>query len=299
MLATSAVVAGREVSFTCHSALLAGVGLPNSLPAIGECLDAGAARIEIDVHSMADGDYLVCHANRLEEVSMSSGAVGRLTRAEALELRDKRDPSSRLPLLSEVVELVRGHSSELQLDLKDWRPLTPGRARALGELVRPLEGPVIVSSGQDWNLRALARAVPGLRIGFDPDRYIRAGARDDAPLPGRLGAYGYRDDHPLALGRAQTVADYLRDRFEVLLAQCPTAVELFIEYGLLLQAQDDGVSLAELLHERGVAVSAWTLDLRGPESLAALGRLASAGVDRVTTNTTRQFIVALEKNAAG
>ncbi len=295
MLATTAVIAGREVSFTCHSALLAGIGLPNSLAAMSECLDAGAARIEIDVHSIADGEYLVCHANRLEEVSTSAGAVGRLTLAEALELRDKRDPSSRLRLLSEVVELVRGHSSELQLDLKDWRPLTPERASALGELVRPLEGRVIVSSGQDWNLRALARAVPNLRLGFDPDRYICAGARDDAPVPGRLGAYGYRDDHPLALGRAQTAADYLRDRFEILLAQCPAAVELFIEYGLLLQAQDDGVLLAERLHERGIAVSAWTLDLDGPESLAALERLASAGVDRVTTNTTRQFIEAMAR----
>jgi glycerophosphoryl diester phosphodiesterase len=295
----SAVVAGREVSFTCHSALLAGVGLANSVAAIRDCLEAGVRRIEIDVHSLAGNDYLVCHANRLEEVSTSSGAVGRLTPAQALELRDNRDPSLRLSLLSEVVELARGYGSELQLDLKDWRPLTPERARALGALVQPLEGNVIVSSGHDWNLRALAREAPGLRLGFDPDRYVRARGRDDAPLPAKVGAYGYRDDHPLALGRSQTVADYLRDRFEILLTQCPAAVELFVEYELLVQAQDDGVALGDFLHERGVTLSAWTLDFVDADSLNVLERLAVAGVDRVTTNTTRQFVDALAQRATG
>ena len=294
----SVSIAGREVIFTCHSGLLAGEGLPNSLGAIEGALEAGAARIEIDIHSIADGEYLVCHANRLEEATTSRGAVGRLTREEALALRSKRDPESRLPFLSEVVPLFASHDCELQLDLKDWRPLTYERIEALGELVRPLGDRAIVSSGQDWNLRAIARQVPGLRLGFDPDRYISTAERDQAPLPGRLGAHGYRDDHPLALGRAQTAHDYLRDRFEMLIAQAPTAREHFIEYRLLLQAAADGAQLPALLHERGIAVSAWTLDYDGPESLATLERLAAIGVDRVTTNTARQFMAGLaERNA--
>ena len=289
---TAVTVSGREVLLTCHSGLLAGDGLSNSLAAIETCLRAGASRIEIDVHSLDGDDYLVCHANRLEEVSMSTGAIGRISREEALALRDKRDPSLRLPLLSEVIDLVHGFSSELQLDLKDWRPLTPERVATLGRLAAPLGAQVIVSSGQDWNLRALARGVPDLRLGFDPDHYMAAGTRE-APVPSGIGAYGYCDDHPLALGRAQPVADYLRERVGILLGQVPTARELFIDYPLLLQAEADGVRLPELLHERSVSVSAWTLDYNGEDSLAALRRLAAAGVDRITTNTSQRFIAAL------
>lgn len=76
------------------------------------------------------------------------------------------------------------------------------------------------------------------------------------------------------------------------------AREHFIEYRLLLQAPADGAQLPALLHERGIAVSAWTLDYDGPESLAKLERLAAIGVDRVMTNTARHFMRALaERNA--
>jgi glycerophosphoryl diester phosphodiesterase len=295
---TTVQLAGHELSFTCHSGLLAGEGLPNSLHRIGECLQAGSSRVEVDVHSMADDEYLVTHANRLEEATTSRGAIGRLTREEALDLRRNDDTESRPPLLSEVVALSQRYTCELQLDLKDWRPLTPERVDALAALLLPLGERAIVSSGQDWNLRAIDRQVPWLRLGFDPDRYLSIAERTDAPLPGRLGAYGYRDDHPLALGRTQPVEDYLRERFDILLGQCPSACELFLEYRLVLQAEAHGVRLAQLLHERGVAVSAWTLDYDGPESLVKLERLATIGVDRVTTNTARQFVEALSHGGA-
>jgi glycerophosphoryl diester phosphodiesterase len=292
MSSTTAVVAGRELSFTCHSGLREGRGLPNSLEAIHDCLEAGVFRIEIDIHSMADGDYLVSHASRLEESTTSQGPVGHLTRDDALNLRRSDDPNSRPPLLSEVIALVQPHSSDLQLDLKDWRPLTEERVHALIALTEPLGQRVLVSSGQDWNLRAINSQSKELRLGFDPDHYLASGQRK-VPVPARLGAYGYRDDHPLAIGRAQPVAEYLRERMIDLVTQCPFAREFFIEYQLLLQAMNDGVSLSQLLHERGVAVSAWTLDYDGANSIAKLEALAAAGVDRITANTSQQFLGAL------
>lgn len=289
---TTAIVDGREISFTCHSGLREGRELPNSLEGIRDCLEAGAFRIEIDIHSMAGGDYLVSHASRLEESTTSQGPVGHLTPDEARKLRRYDDPNSRPPLLSEVVALVQPYTPDLQLDLKDWGPLTEERVRALLTLTEPLGQRVLISSGQDWNLRAINGQSKTLRLGFDPDHYLASGQRK-VPVPARLGAYGYRDDHPLAIGRAQPVVGYLRERTMALLAQCPFACEFFIEYQLLLQATDDGLSLSQLLHERGVAVSAWTLDYDGLASMAALEALAAAGVDRVTTNTSRQFLSAL------
>jgi hypothetical protein len=204
-----------------------------------------------------------------------------------------------VPLLSDVVDVMRLRDCELQLDLKDWRPLTDERIDALGAMVAPLGDRVLVSSGHDWNLRAIARQLPALRLGFDPDRYVRAGGLGPAPVPARTGAYGYVDDHPLALGRAQPVADYLRERFDILLAQCPTVIELFLEYHLVLQAAEDGVDLPALGRERGIATSAWTLDYEGAASMDVLARLATAGVDRITTNTARQFEDALVGLNAG
>ncbi len=66
MSSTTVTVAGRELSFTCHSGLRAGRGLPNSLEGIRDCVEAGVFRIEIDIHSMAGNDYLGSHASRLD-----------------------------------------------------------------------------------------------------------------------------------------------------------------------------------------------------------------------------------------
>jgi glycerophosphoryl diester phosphodiesterase len=248
--------------------------------------------VEIDIHSMAGDDYLVSHASRLEESTTSTGPVGRLRPENARSLRRRDDPGQGVPLLSDVVALAEGYDSELQLDLKDWRPLTAERAAALFGILRPLGLRAIVSSGQDWNLAALRARDSRLRLGFDPDHYLAGGSRD-VPLPAHVGAYGYRDDHPLAIGRAQPVSEYLSHRMAALAMSCPFAEEFFIEKSLILQASDDGASVVAPLHERGIKVSAWTLDYAGDESLRALGRLLDAGVDRITTNTSVQFRRAL------
>jgi glycerophosphoryl diester phosphodiesterase len=54
--------------------------------------------------------------------------------------------------------------------------------------------------------------------------------------------------------------------------------------------QDDGFDMVAWLHEHGIAVTAWTPDYRGPESLRSLDRLIAAGIDRITTNTIPQWV---------
>lgn len=287
-----ATVNGNEVAFTCHSGRLIGTELPNHLDGIRSCLEAEAYRIEIDIHSIEGNDYLVSHASRLEDSTTSRGSVGGLTREAALRLKRNDARGDRPPLLSDVVTLMSGSSTHLQLDLKDWRPLTKTRVEVLSSLTEQLGDRVLVSSGQDWNLRALAAYRSGLRLGFDPDHYVAAQARK-VPIPARLGAYAYRDDHPLAIGRSQSVQDYWRERVGDLVAKCPSAGEFFVEYHLVLQALDDGVSIADLLHERDISLSVWTVDYVGPRSLETVGKLAEAGVDRITTNTAERFRTAL------
>jgi glycerophosphoryl diester phosphodiesterase len=275
-----------EVPFVAHMAVLSGAHPRNSLAAIRECFDAGVERIEIDAHSLAGPDFAIFHDRRLEDHTTGTGTIGRATPDDIRALRFLDRPDERPLLLSEVVAMACERRTEMQLDLKDWRPLADERLRALIDTVAPVKERVIVSSGQDWNLRRLHRADPELAIGFDPGHYIdHAVEASPVFLPRTIGAYDYRDDHPLAYGRTEETADYLRHRSEMLVLQAPASREFFLNYRLVLQMLDDGFNVADFLHERAIDANVWTLDYHGLASLPILRRLIDSGIDRVTTNT--------------
>jgi len=284
---------GKTALLTCHMAALSGLLRPNSRLAIQECLAAGVARLEIDVHSLDGADYIVSHERQLERETTGSGSIGAATPDAVRALRFLDDPRDGPALLSDVVDMARGGTTQLQLDLKDWRPLSERRARALLDVVAPIADRVIVSTMQDWNLRLLHRADPALTIGFDPGHYLD-GAVEEGPvfLPRTMGAYGYRDDHPMAIGRTETASEYLRERMEMLVLQAPGMREMFLAYRLALQMLDDGFNAAAWLHERAIDVTAWTPDYSGPDSLRPIERLIDAGVDRITTNTAPAWVAA-------
>ncbi|MEK7693321.1 MAG: glycerophosphodiester phosphodiesterase family protein, partial [Chloroflexota bacterium] len=292
-LAPSIMFGGKTAVLVCHMAALSGRQRPNSRAAMRECFDAGVARVEIDVHSLDGPDYIVSHERRLEREMSGSGSIGAATPHTVRALRFLDDADDRPMLLSEVVEMARGCASEVQLDLKDWRPLSESRVRALIDTIEPIAERVIVSSMQDWNLRLLRRADPTLAVGFDPGHYLDY-AVEEGPvfLPRTMGAYGYRDDHPMAVGRTEPAAGYLRERMEMLVLQSPGACELFLSFRLFLQMLGDGFNAAAWLHERGIDVTAWTPDYRGPDSLRPIERLIDAGVARITTNTAPAWVEA-------
>lgn len=290
---TTITIDGRSAELVCHMGVLSGTHQRNSIEAIRECFEAGAGRIEIDVHSLAGHDYVVYHDLGLESGTTGSGSAGRATPDDVRALRFKDNADGRPPLLSEVVELARDFDTEMQLDWKDLRLMSEERLRALIDSVAPVRDRVIVSAPQDWNLRRLHAADAEFPLGFDPGHYLDYAIEGQAVfLPRNLGAYGYRDDHPMALARAEATADYLAARMEMLLLQAPGAREFFLNFRLMLQMLEDGFNAADWLHERGIGANAWTCDYRGPESLRWMERLVAAGVDRITTNTAPAWIEA-------
>ncbi len=289
-----------EVALVAHMGALSGAHRPNSFAAVRECFEQGIGRIEIDVHSLAGGDFIVTHARKLEQETTGRGPVGRATAGDVRAARFLPDgpygddPDDRPALLSEVAAMAQGCETELQLDLKDWRPMTAERVEALVRAVGPIRERAIVSSGQDWNLRRLHAADPTLAVGFDPGLYLDyLPVGEPGFLPRTPGAYGYRDDHPLALGRSEEPAAYLRERMDALMAQAPAAREWFLSYRLVLQMLDDGLNAAAWLEDRGIDANVWTLDYEGEASMRVLERLAAAGVVRVTTNTRPAWLRAL------
>jgi glycerophosphoryl diester phosphodiesterase len=293
-MTTSLTIAGCTATLTCHMAMLSGTHRRNSAAAILECFEANATRIEIDVHSLDGPDYIVFHERRLETETDGSGSVGRATPDTVRALRFHGDAGGRPPLLSEVVEMARGSDTQVQLDLKDWRAMPPERILTLLKTIEPIHDRIIVSAGQDWNLRRLHHMDPALAIGFDPGHYLDFAIEGAALfLPRTMGAYGYRDDHPMAFGRTEPVTDYLHDRMEMLVLQVPGAREFFLSFLLILQMLDDGFDAAAWLHERAIEVTAWTPDYAGPDSVRWIERLIAAGVDHITTNTIPAWTAAV------
>jgi glycerophosphoryl diester phosphodiesterase len=290
---------GHRAHLTAHKAILSGAHHGNTMGGIRECLSAGVSRLEIDVHSLADHDYAVFHERRLQHETTGEGSIGHATSDQIREARFLFDDNDRPPLLSEVVEAAAGSGVQLQLDLKDWRPMTAGRVRTLLDVIAPVHDQVIVTTGQDWNLLRLHRADPELAIGFDPGHYFdHAIEGSQMFLPKSFGAYGYRDDHPMAVGKTEDVRDYLRERWTMLTLQAPWAKEFFVSWLVMLQMLDDGFDLIAWLHERHIAVTAWTPDYASDDSVAALDRLLAAGVDRITTNTIPAWADAYATNGS-
>lgn len=273
-----------------HKAALDGAPHPpNSLPAVAACLDAGADWIEIDVRALADEDYLLVHDELLEHETDGAGPVAGCTvaRAGALRIKGSHEPT---PLLSDVVALLRAHpnQSHLQIDFKNVTPFADDEPLLrLARIIEPLAERVVVSSVADWQLRRLRRLAPWLHLGFDVQAHLDLGAPDAERFPQRLGAYGYLDDHPLGAQRIWSTAQYLEDRFHTLLPLVPRVAAFYVRHTLVARALEDGFEAAAFLHEHGVRLAAWTLDVGNADAERNLPALVAAGVDLFTSNTPR------------
>jgi glycerophosphoryl diester phosphodiesterase len=264
---------------------------PNSLEAIRACLDQDVAFIEVDITALKADDYLLVHDPVLEYETNGRGPVGEATAKSARQLTYKATDYA-VALLSDVVGafLDQGGSTRLQLDFKNVLPMTEDEPlRRLIRLIEPLGDRVIVSSGADWHLRRLRKLARWLDLGFDVHFYMDwRGAEesiDPRPPPFQLGAYGYWDDHILARQRYWSTADYLAERCGNLVDSVPGISTFYIDHKLLAQSLDDGFNWAAALHERGVKLDAWTLDMGNPIAEINAQRLLAAGVDQFTSNT--------------
>jgi glycerophosphoryl diester phosphodiesterase len=271
-----------------------------SLAALEACLAAGALVVELDILPLRDGGWALLHDNDLSKGTDGRGLATALT-TEAVRRcryrqRGRRDDEP-VGLLAEAIARVADNGSlvELQLDLKPYGRPTLETMHSLARAVQPVRERVRVTSGADWALRLLGRADPALALGFDALLYLdlHRGAGEDEEPPFRLGAYGLRDDHPLAAQRWGSMAEYLTLRLEALLRQAPPGACWYVDAELLALCLDQGCDWIETLHREGCLVDAWTLDPDRPERLALARRLLACGVDRITTNQAPQMAALL------
>lgn len=258
---------------------------PGSLAGLEKSLKAGINRIEVDVIPMKDGDFALLHDPKLENISEVSGQVAEQTAVFIQQVKYK-DSTHNLGTLSQAVALLQEYPVDgfLQLDLKPYAPLTPESLRNLVNWIKPVQHSVMVSSVADWAMRVLHKMVPDLLLGFDPLLYldlVEEEPREEGIPPFRVGAFGYLDDHPLAVQRWGTLSEYFAARAETLLQQMPAGITWFINAQLLIEALNAGFDWIKYLHEAGNTVDAWTLDM---DRLDLSSRMANLGVDYITTN---------------
>lgn len=259
---------GRLVELKVHRATWSGSHPENSLAGLRECYGERVGRVEIDFRLLG-GDFVVAH----DEVKRGAAAV---------PLRDAL----------EIVRCAPVGPTLLMLDAKDNEPWSAAQVELLTRTIEPVRDRIFVGSPADWNLRRLRTVDPALTVAFDPQYYLTWSDHDEI-VPGRRGAYGYQDAHPLALRRTVPAAEYLRERFDTLVRLVPGARELHLRLTFFEHMQDDGFDVVGLLHDAGVLVDVWTLDAGTPAWQQRLAGAVAAGVDIVTTNTPRELAAAL------
>jgi glycerophosphoryl diester phosphodiesterase len=263
---------------------------PNSVSALRHLIAEGAAVVEFDVSLTGDGAFVLLHDTTLERETTGVGPLQSITREQftALRLRGSEEPPA---TLEQVVSVLRdiARPIKVQVDLKTSEPLMGDTGARLLESLAPLRANahirVVVGCLADWNLRALHRLDPALRIGLDFLLYLDAPVDDGPRLPMRVNAYGYLDDHPLGYRRVLSTAAYLEDRVEVLLRMVDETSEVYLRKEFVLQALGDGFNPIEFVHTHrpGALVDVWTLYAEEPQISRTLWAVLDAGADQISS----------------
>jgi glycerophosphoryl diester phosphodiesterase len=165
------VTASRQV--VCYAHRGARAHAPeNTLLAFAMAFDLGADAIECDVTLSSDRHPIVIHDATLDRTTSGRGPVHMRTLAELrrLDVGWIRHPSERIPLLEEVLELVKCRNGQINLEVKGSSlPESLATVEAIQPLLEGLDDDfrdqIVVSSFEHRAIALLKERLPWLRIG--------------------------------------------------------------------------------------------------------------------------------------
>ncbi|MCB1859561.1 MAG: hypothetical protein KDI63_14895, partial [Gammaproteobacteria bacterium] len=149
----------------------------NSLEGITAALQAGAAYVELDVQSLADGTLVLFHDPTLLRTTGSTGEIFELTRNQLCAL-DANEPTRlgttfrniRIPLLEDFVELLsRFPGSGAFVEIKSESLIRFGLQPVMEKLLqtlRPVIDRSVVISFRSGALGYLRKYAPQVRVGL-------------------------------------------------------------------------------------------------------------------------------------
>jgi glycerophosphoryl diester phosphodiesterase len=165
------VTASRQV--VCYAHRGARAHAPeNTLLAFAMAFDVGADAIECDVALSSDRHPIVIHDATLDRTTSGRGPVHMRTLAELrrLDVGWIRHPPERIPLLGEVLELVKCRNGQINLEVKGSSlPESLATVEAIQPLLEGLDDDfrdqIVVSSFEHRAIALLKERLPWLRIG--------------------------------------------------------------------------------------------------------------------------------------
>ena len=258
---------GRTVRLKWHQLRRAGTDPAHARANLELGIERGAC-LEIDIVATRDGHFVCLHDHELACETTGKGVVWDWDRAAVERLRqcaNDGEPLAAPPLFLDEVAAALAEAppdwpGRLQLDLK--QPLARLDAVILARfagLIAPVARHVVLG-GTEWRaVTGLGRAVPGLRLGFDPLAIHEAAPPATAAEFQALGAYT--------------------------LAHAPDAAIFYFHIPLLLRGLELGVDLITMAKAHGAEVDAWRLEPEDDPAAAKLARLVEAGIDQITTDS--------------
>ncbi|MGF9567017.1 glycerophosphodiester phosphodiesterase family protein [Neorhizobium sp. JUb45] len=231
-----------------------------------EAMRLGAS-VEVDLVVHGDDGFAVLHDLTLERETTGGGKVRETSAAALRDLHlrgnDGNPIADRVLLLEDLCALLVGQGVHpdalLQLDYKeDLSALTPQVITNFGKRATSIAGSLILSGGDFSAIDALAKAAPGIATGYDP-------------------CYGE------SLARLNATGDY-RTFIEQALVTAPNAAMIYLDYRIVLAADDAGIDIIAPVHAAGRRVDAWTINHITPESILQIERLLALKVDQITTD---------------
>jgi glycerophosphoryl diester phosphodiesterase len=238
------------------------------------------ASVEVDLVIHADRGFVVLHDRIVDHATTGTGPVSTLPASylRGLSLRDNdgSEIDERVLLLEDLAELFDGveiaPDALLQLDFKeDDAALDAEAVEVFARSVAPFAEHCILSCGDAAAVETLTRAVPDIRIGYDPCHH---GAADAAIRSG---------DYDGFVERAVSAS--------------PDAEMIYLENRLILAADDRGYDVVGAFHARGRRIDGYTITRVGPRTVPELKRLLDLRVDQITTDDP-EALAALDPNGS-
>lgn len=226
----------------------------NTMLAFTKALELGATGIETDVQMTRDGQLILIHDETLQRTAGTPEWVKDLTLAE-IKQREAGSwfhedfAGERIPTLEELLDLVRGTDTIVNIELKTGVVLYPGIEQKVLDMVRSygLSERIIISSFNHYSLAECKRLAPDIRTGilymeglYEPWDYAkRIGAE-------ALHAYQYALTPELvALAKANGVV------YHPFTVNDPKVMQALIRAGVAGIITDFPDRLAELLAKQG------------------------------------------------
>ncbi|EGL81656.1 glycerophosphoryl diester phosphodiesterase [Caldalkalibacillus thermarum TA2.A1] len=145
----------------------------NTLPAIKQALRDRIEAIEIDVQMTKDGQVIVFHDEWLGRTTNGNGFVydtlyAEIRRLDAGKWFHPRFTGTHVPLLAEVLKLLKDHPVTLNIELKNNLIDYPGLEKSVIDLVHryKMENKVILSSFRVDSLQTCLSLAPHIRRGL-------------------------------------------------------------------------------------------------------------------------------------